>query len=305
MKFELTILGASSATPTSNRNPTAQVLNVLERFFLIDCGEGTQIQLRKFKIKFQRINHIFISHLHGDHYLGLMGLLSSMHLLGRQTELHLYAPAALKEIIDIQLKHSDTYLNYPLIFHPLSFEQKTLLFEDDLVKVSSFPLNHRIPTCGFIFKEKAREKSIIKEKVKEYKLGVADIRKIRAGEDYTSPEGKRISNSELTHPSPHLRSYAYCSDTRYDEGLLKHVANVDLLYHEATFLHEMLDRAKATFHTTALEAGIFAQKANVKQLLIGHFSARYADLTPLLNEAQSVFPKTDLAIEGASFIINN
>lgn len=304
MKFELTILGASSATPTSNRNPTAQVLNVLERFFLIDCGEGTQMQLRKFKIKFQRINHIFISHLHGDHYFGLMGLLSSMHLLGRQNELHVYAPAPLKEIIDIQLKYSETYLNYPLIFHPLNFETKNVMFEDDLVKVSSFPLFHRIATCGFLFEEKEKAKSIIKEKIKEYEIGVADIQNIRLGEDFITKMGVKIPNSELTHPSPHLRKYAYCSDTRYNEKLLDYVSDVDLLYHEATFLHELLDRAEATFHTTAKEAGIFASKANAKQLIIGHFSARYPDLKPLLDEASAHFSNTLLAQEGQSYLIS-
>lgn len=303
MKFELTILGASSATPTSNRNPTAQVLNVLERFFLIDCGEGTQMQLRKFKIKFQRINHIFISHLHGDHYFGLMGLLSSMHLLGRQNELHLYAPAPLKEIIDIQLKYSETYLNYPLVFHPLNFDSKNLLFEDDLVKVSSFPLFHRIATCGFLFEEKPKAKSIIKEKIKEYQIGVADIHHIREGHDLITKDGKIIPNSELTHPGPNLRKYAYCSDTRYNEKLLEYVSEVNLLYHEATFLHELIERAEATFHTTAKEAGIFAAKANVKQLIIGHFSARYPDLKPLLDEAVEQFTNTILAQEGQSYLI--
>lgn len=304
MKFELTILGASSATPTSNRNPTAQVLNVLERFFLIDCGEGTQMQLRKFKIKFQRIHHIFISHLHGDHYFGLMGILSSMHLLGRQNELHLYAPAPLKEIIDIQLKHSETNLNYPLIFHPLRFDDKTPLFEDELVKVSSFPLFHRIATCGFLFEEKEKKKNIIKEKIKEYDLGVVDIQNIRAGSDFVTKQGKLIPNNELTHPSPRLRKYAYCSDTRYNEKLIEYVSGVDLLYHEATFLHELIDRAEATFHTTAKEAAIFASKANVKQLIIGHFSARYPDLNPLLEEASAIFPNTLLAIEGQSYLIS-
>lgn len=304
MKFELTILGASSATPTSNRNPTAQVLNVLERFFLIDCGEGTQMQLRKFKIKFQRINHIFISHLHGDHYFGLMGLLSSMHLLGRQNELHLYAPAPLKEIIEIQLKYSETFLNYPLIFHPLNFNEKTLLFEDDLVRVFSFPLYHRIPTCGFLFEEKEKPKSLIKEKIKEYEIKVADIPLIRAGKDFVTQSGKIIPNSELTYPSPHLRKYAYCSDTRYNEKLLEHISEVDLLYHEATFLHELIDRAEATFHTTAKEAGIFASKANVKQLIIGHFSARYPDLNLLLEEATQYFHNTRLAVEGESYLIS-
>ena len=227
-----------------------------------------------------------------------MGLLSSMHLLGRQNELHLYAPAPLKEIINIQLKYSETYLNYPLIFHPLSFEDKNIVFEDDLVKVSSFPLFHRIATCGFLFEEKEKTKSIIKEKIKGYGLGVADIQNIKAGYDFITKEGNIIPNSELTHPSPHLRKYPYCSDTRYNEKLLEYVTGVDLLYHEATFLHELIDRAEATFHTTAKEAGIFAKKANVKQLIIGHFSARYPDLNPLLEEASATFPNTLLALDG-------
>ncbi|GIU70024.1 MAG: ribonuclease Z [Candidatus Woesearchaeota archaeon] len=277
----------------------------LSGFFLIDCGEGTQMQLRKFKIKFQRINHIFISHLHGDHYFGLMGLLSSMHLLGRQNELHLYAPAPLKEIIDIQLKYSDTILNYPLVFHPLNFDSKKILFEDDLVKVSSFPLFHRIPTCGFLFEEKPKNKSIIKEKIKEYQISLAAIQSIREGNDFVTNNGQIIPNSELTYPQAHLRKYAYCSDTRYNEKLLEYVSNVDLLYHEATFLHELQNRAEITFHSTAKEAGIFASKANAKQLIIGHFSARYPDLNLLLAEAINYFPNTLLAQEGQSYLIHS
>lgn len=303
MKFELTILGCSSATPTSHRYPSAQILNVSERFFLIDCGEGAQMQLRKFKFKMQRINHVFISHLHGDHYFGLMGLLSSMHLLGRKTKLHLYAHSELKNIIDIQLKSSDTRFNYELIFHPLQYEKSEVILDDNHLTVETILLNHRIPCCGFLFKEKPREKSLIKSKITEYNIPVPAISEIKKGAGFITGDGKIIPNSELTLELSSPRSYAYCSDTRYDERLLEQVKEVDLLYHEATFMHNMQERAKETFHTTALEAGTLALKANVKQLVIGHYSARYKDLEPLLNEAQSIFPNTLLGEEGKTYII--
>ena len=301
MNFELTILGCSSATPTSERNPTAQVLNVLERFFLIDCGEGTQMQMRRNKIKFQRISHIFISHLHGDHYLGLMGLLSSMHLLGRKHELHLYGNSILKEIVDIHLKAGDTRLNYPLLFHPLNYDKSELLFEDDKVTVHTIILNHRIPCCGFLFREKPRPRHIIREKLKQYNVPVWAINNIRNGEDFITEEGKIIPNEELTNPPPPPRAYAYCSDTRYNEGIIPHIEGVDLLYHEATFMQDMLPRAELTYHSTAREAATIALKAKAGQLIIGHYSARYGNLQPLLEEAKEVFVNTLLAEEGKKY----
>lgn len=301
--FELTVLGCSSATPTSKRNPTAQLLNVAERFFLIDCGEATQIQLRKFKLKFQRINHIFISHLHGDHYLGLMGLISSMHLLGRTNELHLYCPAELQEIIDIQLKHSQSYLKFPIVYHPHSYTDNEIIFEDAKVEVRTIVLNHRIPCCGFLFKEKQIPANVSKEVIAKYQLKVDQILQAKAGQDVVLSDGKTIPNSELVTKIVTPRTYAYCSDTCYDERVIELIKGVDLLYHEATFLHEMEARAKETYHTTALQAGRIAKKANVKKLMIGHYSARYNDVVVLLEEAKKEFSNTILAVEGESTVV--
>jgi ribonuclease Z len=302
--FELTILGCSSATPTSSRNPTAQLLNIAERFFLIDCGEGTQMQLRKYKIKFQRVNHIFISHLHGDHYFGIMGFLSSMHLLGRTTDLHLYCPEGLQEILELQWKHSQTWLNYRIVYHHHQYKNEEVIFEDDKVEVRSLVLNHRIPCSGFIFREKQIPGNISKEVISKYKLKVDEITRIKQGEDHTLEDGRIIPNSELITKKLPPRSYAFCSDTIYNEEIIPFIKNIDLLYHEATFMHDMLDRAKQTYHTTALQAGIIAQKANVKKLMLGHYSARYKNLEPLLIEAKTIFENTTLAIEGETSVVS-
>ena len=301
--FELTILGCSSATPTSKRNPTSQLLNVAERFFLIDCGEATQIQLRRFKLKFQRINHIFISHLHGDHYLGLMGLISSMHLLGRTVELHLYCPTELQEIIEIQFKHSQSYIKFPIVYHAHKYVNNDVIFEDDRVEVKTIVLNHRIPCCGFIFAEKPLKANISKELIEKFNLTVEQILTIKSGGDLVKDSGEMIKNEHLVLKPSAPRTYAYCSDTCYDERILDYIKGVNLLYHEATFLQEMEVRAKETFHTTALQAGMIAKKAEVKQLMIGHYSARYKDLQPLLDETKSVFENTILAIEGESTFV--
>lgn len=303
--FELTILGCSSATPTSKRNPTAQLLNIAERFFLIDCGEATQIQLRKFKLKFQRINHIFISHLHGDHYLGLVGLISSMHLLGRTADLHLFCPAELQEIIEVQFKHSQSYINYKIVYHPHNYLNNDLIFEDERVEVRTLVLNHRIPCCGFIFKEKQLLATISKETIHNHGLSVDQIIEIKSGADLVKESGEIIKNKDLLNAIQAPRSYAYCSDTCYDEGIIEYIKGVNLLYHEATFLQEMESRAKETFHTTALQAGTIAAKADVKQLMIGHYSARYKDLNPLLEEAKSTFQNSILAIEGQRIVVSH
>ena len=297
--FDLTILGCSSATPTSSRNPTAQILNHAERYFLIDCGEATQIQLRKFKFKMQRIDHIFISHLHGDHYLGLPGLLGSMHLLGRDKELHIYSPPGLEEIITVSHHHSKSHLNYKLVFHTI--ESQARIFEDDKLTVDTIPMNHRIPCYGFLFREKPNLRNIIKEKIEQYNIPVQEIPHIKVGKDFISAEGKKILNAELTTDPLPPRSYAYCSDTLYNESYIEQIKNVDMLYHEATFGSEMAERAKETHHCTAKEAGMIAQKANVKKLIIGHYSARYRDLAPLLAEAKEVFQNTVLAVEGEKY----
>lgn len=302
--FELTILGCSSATPTSSRYPTAQVLNVHEQFFLVDCGEATQIQLRRYRFKIQRIGHIFISHLHGDHYLGLPGLLGTMHLLGRDKILHIYSPPGLKEIIDTNHYHSKTFLNYDLEFHVLESKSPARIFEDDKLTVETIPMNHRIPCYGFLFREKEPLKNIIKEKIKEYDIPVHLILEIKKGKDFTTSEGKHIPNSEITLPSQPRRSYAYCSDTLYNETFIEQIKNVNLLYHEATFAEDMAERARETHHCTAKQAGTIAQKANVKQLIIGHYSARYKDLNILLNETKQIFENVVLAIEGETYKVN-
>jgi len=298
--FELTILGCSSAIPTSTRNPTAQLLNIADRFCLIDCGEATQIQLRKYKIKFQRINHIFISHLHGDHYLGLLGLLSSMHLLGRTTELHLYCPSELQEVIELQLRVSQTYLKYTIIYHFHKYIDNDLIFEDDKMIVKAVVLTHRIPCCGFVFIEKPLPYNITKETIDHYNIPLEQIHAIKHGADFITASGEIIANEKLVVAKPPPRSYAFCSDTAYDERIIALVKEVTLLYHEATFMHDLLPRAIDTFHSTALQAATIAQKAQVAQLMIGHYSARYRDLQPLLDEAKSVFENTILAKEGES-----
>ena len=301
--FEVTVLGCSSATPTSSRNPTAQILNQHERYFLIDCADATQIQLRRFKFKIQRIDHIFISHLHGDHYLGLPGLLGTMHLLGREKELHIYSPPGLQEIINVSHHYSKTFLKYKLIFHVIEEKAYPLIYDDDKISVQTIPMDHRIPCYGFLFREKKNLRNIIKEKIEEYRIPVQEIPHIKEGKDFTTSAGKKIPNTELTTDPPLPRSYAYCSDTIYNESYIEQIKNIDLLYHEATFAEDMKARAKETYHCTAKEAGAIAQKANVKKLIIGHFSARYHDLDPLLAETKENFPNTVLASEGETYSV--
>jgi ribonuclease Z len=301
--LEVTILGSSSATPIFNRNPTSQALNINERLYLIDCGEGTQQQMLRFDIKASRIDHIFISHLHGDHYLGIVGLISSLHLNGRIKPLKIYCPPQLKEIIDLQLKYSETTIQYPVEYiftNPLKAE--VLLDNQDII-VETIPLNHRIPCTGFLFKEKKRLRKLMKEKLERLAIPVEYYSALKKGADYVMPDGEVLKNDTLTTDSSEPKAYAYCSDTLYDETYFKQISNVTLLYHEATFLNNMLDRAIETHHTTALQAAQVALTTNVKKLLIGHFSARYKTLTELLDEARSIFPETELAIEGRTFII--
>lgn len=299
--FKLTILGCSSAVPTVKRKPTAQLLNVAERFFLIDCGEGTQVRLRESKLKIQRIEHIFISHLHGDHYFGLIGLLSTMHLLGREKEVHVYAHPDLKEIIELQLKASQTNLKFPLFFHFLRYDKSVVLYEDESLTVESIILNHSIPCCGFVFREKQKSRRMVKAKIEEYQIPASSIEAIKEGGDYSLPNGELISHWELTRPAPKPRSYAFCSDTTYDESIIPQIKKVNLLYHEATFLDELSDRAKETYHSTAKEAATIAAKAEVRQLIIGHYSQRYKNAIPLLEEAKSIFSRTLLGEEGAVY----
>lgn len=302
--FELTVLGSGSATPSLIRNPSAQLLNAAGHYFLIDCGEGTQIQLRRNSLKLQRIGCILISHLHGDHYFGLMGLLQTMHLLGRQAKVTLICPPELKEIIEIQNKHSQTGLTFPLeyVFTDVKSEKK--VYEDKNVEIFTFPLNHRIDCTGFVFREKLGMRKIVKEKLQQHKISVAEIHNLRIGLDVWDEDGKLVRNEDITLAPPAPRSFAYCSDTIHDENIVPYIKNVDLLYHEATFLEAEADRAKKTFHTTARQAASIARMAEAKQLLIGHFSARYGDTAPFAEEARSVFENTLLAEEGRTYKIS-
>ncbi|MBN4066160.1 ribonuclease Z [Candidatus Amoebophilus asiaticus] len=270
---------------------------------MIDCGEATQIQLKRFKIRFNRIKHIFISHLHGDHYLGLLGLISSMHLEGRSNELHIYGSPGLEEIINLQLKYSETTLKYPLIFHPLQAETSELILDNTNLIVYSVPLDHRIPCNGFLFQEKERKRKILREKIEQYAVPVTYMEALKNGDDYKEENGRIIPNEELTTDAPTPRAFAYCSDTAYEEKIIPLIKGVDLLYHETTFMHDLVERAKETYHSTTIQAGTIANKAGVKKLIIGHFSARYGSLQPLLEETKSVFPNTILAIEGESYQI--
>lgn len=303
MRFDVTILGSSSATPIYNRNPSSQLLNINERHFLIDCGEGTQVQLLRNGIKAQRIEHIFISHLHGDHYLGLIGLLSSLHLNGRTRPIYLYAPPELMEILDVQFKYSQTQLRYPLIFKPTQTNHTEKIFESNDVTIETFVLEHRIPCTGFKFIQKKRARKIIKEKFDELKIPIDLIPELKRGGSFIDKSGKVHPADELTIEPPEPKSYAYCSDTLCNWSYLDNIKDVDTLYHEATFMHDMLSRAEETFHTTSLQAGEIAVKAGVKQLLLGHFSARYRELEPLLEECKTVFENSKLAIEGHTFEI--
>lgn len=301
MPFELTILGSNSALPTSDRYPTAQVLNILGRFFLIDCGEGTQIQLRRNKIGFAKIQHIFISHLHGDHYYGLIGLISTLNLLGLKTDIHIYAPSEIKYLLQPQLDFLKGDLNLKLIFHPLNFKKTQQIFIDKRVEVLSFPLKHSISTCGFLFRELPRLANIKKEMIKEYKIPIAGIKEIKNGADFITSEGEVISNEKLTNRPAEPRSYAFCTDTAFHIPIIDIIKNVDLLYHEATFLESMRDFATKTMHSTAIDAANMAKLANAKKLLIGHFSARYNDIKLFETEARTVFENTEAVKEGKKY----
>lgn len=298
MRFEVLILGNSSATPMFDRHPTAQVVNFNEQLFLIDCGEGTQMQMVHFGIKSHKIGHIFISHLHGDHYLGLVGLISSMNLHGRKTDLHVYGPAALEEIINLQLLHSATYLQYSLFFHATNPDVEEVVFKTKMLTVTSFPLVHRVPTTGFRFDEGKRAASLIKEKIEDMDIPNVFFNALKMGNDCTGINGEVYRAKDLTIPGPASRSYAFCSDTRAFQSYMKSIQGVDLLYHETTFLHEFVERAIETFHSTSLEAAQVAKEVGAKKLLMGHYSARYRDLQPLLEEAKCEFGNSELSFEG-------
>ena len=298
MSFKLTILGSSGAIPAYGRLPSSQLLEVQNRFFLIDCGEAAQMQLMKYQLPFHKIHEIFVSHLHGDHYLGLMGLLFSMHLQKRMTDLHLYSHRGLDEIILLHLKYSSSSLNFKIIFHTLKPDTRELIFEDDIITIETIPLRHKIHCLGFLFKEKQKPRKISKEKLKPGMM-LQHIAALKTGLDIFDDKGSLLyKNEEYTLSPKHSYSYAYCSDTSFQEEIIEQIQGIDLLYHEATFMEEEKSKAKETYHSTALEAAHIARAAGVKKLLIGHFSARYRELDNLLQEAQSLFPDTELATEG-------
>jgi len=303
MIFDVHILGSGSAFPQLHRNMTAQFVNVLERHILIDCAEGTQLQFQKFKIKPSKINIILISHLHGDHYLGLQGFLSSMQLFGRTKPLDIYAPEPLKEIIYLQLKATGTYLTFKLNFHPLTSKESELIFEDKVIEIHTIPLDHRVYCNGFLIKEKTKPRRINKPACDLVNAPIAMMHRLIKGEDWIKEDGSTIRNTQLTFDPVKSRSYAFCSDTKYAPSVIEIIKNVDLLYHEATFLHEMLARAKKTKHTTALQAGEIAKEAKVGKLLLGHFSVRYKTPELLEEEAKTVFENTVAVNDGDHFSI--
>lgn len=306
MALYLTILGSSSATPTSSRHPSAFLLksNKKKDYFLIDCGEGTQILMRRASIHMQRISRIFISHLHGDHYFGLIGFISTQNLLGRKEELHIYAHKPLEKIINLQLRIEKTILNYPLVFHSISTGKKeTILYKNNDIEIFTFPLLHSIPTNGFLFKEIGMNRLINKEFVEKQRPSPQQIASVKAGNDFIAKDGTLLENRDITSFSEDFKSFAYCSDTVYNEKIVPYIKNVDMLYHEATFMQELESIAAEKYHSTAKQAAQIAKLANVKRLLIGHYSARYKDIIPLLEEAKEVFPETLAAFEGSTIKI--
>ena len=300
--MELTILGCHAATPRKNAQTTAQLLEIKGQMILIDCGEGTQMQLRKLKIKFARIQHIFISHLHGDHCYGLVGLISTFRLLGREADLHIYGPKGIKEMITLQLKLADSWTNYPLHFHELDNTLPELILDHEKFTVTTLPLDHRIYTNGYLFREKVGSRKINASAVDEYGVAVADMENLKKGRDIQLADGSHIANEKLTFPPDPPRSYAYCSDTAYKPDLATMVHGVDCLYHESTFLDSHQDLAIKTKHSTAAEAGHIAAVAQVKQLILGHFSSRYSDLNEFITQAQNHFQNVHLAEDGKRFL---
>ena len=299
--MKLTILGCYAATPRTITNPTSQVLEIKNRMFLIDCGEGTQVQLRKNKLKFSKINHIFISHLHGDHFYGLVGLISTFMLFNRQTDLHVYGPKGIKEIVLLQLRFSNSFTGYNLFFHELTSLESEIIYEDEKVLVKTIPLKHRIYTNGFLFQEKIGDRKLNIDEVSKNKIETCYFQKIKNGSDITLDNGSVISNAKLTFDPVQPKSYAFCSDTMYNENILPIIHNCDVLYHESTFLESEADKAKSTMHSTAKQAATIALEANVKQLILGHYSTRYANINMFQQEAEIIFPNVFLADDGKVF----
>lgn len=301
--MKLSVLGCYAATPRSFTNPTSQVLEIKNHLFLIDCGEGTQVQLRRNKIKFSKIKHIFISHLHGDHFFGLVGLISTFRLLNREKELHVYGPKGIKQIISLQLKLSNSWTNYPLYFHELDSKEPELIFEDEKVSVETIPLKHRVYTNGFLFKEKPGDRKLLIDKAVEYNIDVSLYKSLKKGKDVVSEDGKLIENRLVTSDPRPTRSYAFCSDTAFDRSIVPQLKNVSVLYHESTFLEEQADLAWPTKHSTAKQAATIALEAEAGKLLLGHYSTRYSNINLFRQEAESIFPQVELTDDGKVFIL--
>ncbi len=303
MGIQLTILGCHSATPRTNAHPTAQYLKINEKHILIDCGEGTQVLLRQHKVPFAKIKHIFISHLHGDHFFGLVGLISTFGLLDRRTELNIYGPKGIKEIITLQLKLSKSWTSFPLLFHELDSTEPTVILEDKKITVTTIPLDHRVYTNGFLFKEKEGLRKLNMENVAmEPEIEICDYHNLKNGKDFVKQDGEIIPNEDLTLPPKKALSYAFCSDTAYKPSIVSIIKNSTLLYHESTFLEDRKDLTERTKHSTAKEAASIAKQANVKQLILGHYSSRYKDITQFKTEAETVFNNVELAKSGKVFV---
>ncbi len=301
--MKINILGCYAATPRSFTNPTAQVLEIQNNHFLIDCGEGTQVQLRRNKIKFSRIKHIFISHLHGDHFYGLIGLVSTFRLLNRDTELHIYGPRGIKEIITLQLKLASSWTSFPLIFHELTSKTPELIYENSKVSVTTIPLKHRIYTNGFLFREKSGDRKLLIDKAEEYNIDFTLFNSLKKGKDVISEDGKLIANHLVTADPLPPKSYAYCSDTVFDPDLVPLIEGVTALYHESTFLEDQAELAFPTKHSTAKQAATIAKEAGVEKLILGHYSTRYNDIEQFRIEASPIFSDIILADDGKEIIV--
>lgn len=299
--FAVTILGNNSAVPAFDRHPTSQVVTYDGNNYLVDCGEGTQIQMINYKIRRSKISHIFISHLHGDHYFGLIGLINSFGLLNHQQELHVFGPSPLKKIIEIQLKVADTKLPYQLYLHTIT--KPVTLLDTEKLSVKCFRTNHRIECYGFVFTEKKQPRRLEPDKAKEYEIPISFYERLKDGEDYTRKDGTVIKNEWVTEPAEPGRKYAFCADTKYDESLIPHIKGADMIYHETTYLDNLRERAESRFHSTSKQAAELAKKAGIKKLLIGHFSSKYDTLEEFEKEAREIFPNTELALEGTAYTI--
>jgi len=299
--FGVTILGNNSALPAYDRHPTSQVVTISDQVLMIDCGEGTQMQLSKYKIRRSRINHIFISHLHGDHYFGLPGLITSLGLLGREARLNIYGPPLLEGMIRPLLNAAEAYLPYQLVFIPIT--EEGMLLDTDKFSVKCFRVIHRIECWGFAITEKRKPRKINKQTITNYKIPTAFFDRLKDGEDYTSENGNVISNGLVTVANTPAKTYAYCADTLYNEGMLPNIQNADLIYHETTYLKNLEVKAAERFHSTSVQAGKIATLANAGKLLIGHFSSKYETLDEFLAETKEVFPNTQLAIEGVTYLV--